>query len=703
MNKTAYLLATLSLVLGSLHAQTVPPFLNYQGRVTDSGGGVGLGNAAPVNRKIVFRIWDTASSGGAALSAPNTSPNRLWTEEQTVTIANGDFSVLLGQGIAVTGTLAGESRPPLDTIFTSSGVSRFLEVIVDSGTDGITGSDSPISPRQQLTSTAYAFRARAADTIAGSSDLTINPTTAAVTGGSVPANYGIGWYGTGRTFNGTGIDGPVLYGAAGGALGSVNGATQVNALRWNAAGQVGIGSATLAGALANTKLLLQGDDTGAPPVQFNIRGNTDTTKRLLIGYNTTDNYGAIQAYNGASTTTNLLLNQAGGNVGIGTTITPATKLEVGGSILARSDDAMIAVDSNGEARLGIVKKTGINPMIAGSLNTAIQFGHSNQLNLTNVGGATFTERMRINPNGNVGIGTTTPNHRLQVHGNMMLGTGAPNTSFTPIGDTLYLGQSRKFLSTTLGTAFNGSTDWLNLMCHSGSAGMLFGGSTSDATPHVNPSIYMAITNGGNVGIGTTSPTQAKLVVSGGGSGYNLPAHFSLNFNGTSAGSPANGLNDLSLLCSGRAVAATFSAASDERIKNIDGITDGAADLETVLALQVTDYHYIDVTMNAERPHKKLIAQQVEKVFPQAVSKHTDAVPDIYKKAVIKDGWIMLATSLKKGERVRIIGNTREVVSEVIAVEKDRFRAASHPEGESVVVFGREVKDFRTVDYEAISS
>jgi len=93
---------------------------------------------------------------------------------------------------------------------------------------------------------------------------------------------------------------------------------------------------------------------------------------------------------------------------------------------------------------------------------------------------------------------------------MMLGTGAPNTSFTPIGDTLYLGQSRKFLSTTLGTAFNGSTNWLNLMCHSGSAGMLFGGSTSDATPHVNPSIYMAITNGGNVGIGIAPAHKLNL-------------------------------------------------------------------------------------------------------------------------------------------------------------------------------------------------
>jgi hypothetical protein len=35
---TATLTTTLGLVLGSLHAQTVPPFINYQGKVTDSAG-----------------------------------------------------------------------------------------------------------------------------------------------------------------------------------------------------------------------------------------------------------------------------------------------------------------------------------------------------------------------------------------------------------------------------------------------------------------------------------------------------------------------------------------------------------------------------------------------------------------------------------------------------------------------------------------
>lgn len=42
-------------------------------------------------------------------------------------------------------------------------------------------------------------------------------------------------------------------------------------------------------------------------------------------------------------------------------------------------------------------------------------------------------------------------------------------------------------------------------------------------------------------------------------------------------------------------------------------------------------------------------EQVEKVFLQAVTRMTDIVPDIYQKATMKDGWVTLATNLKKGE------------------------------------------------------
>src|SRR5688572_19355947 len=117
MKKYAIILPALSLAMSSLHAQTVPLFINYQGRVT-GGTGVPLGatgtapnfTAAPINRKVIFRIFDAPTGG-----------TRLWSEQQSVTISLGEFSVLLGQGTASVYDNITEARPALDSIFKTPG------------------------------------------------------------------------------------------------------------------------------------------------------------------------------------------------------------------------------------------------------------------------------------------------------------------------------------------------------------------------------------------------------------------------------------------------------------------------------------------------------------------------------------------------------------------------------------------------------
>lgn len=78
------------------------------------------------------------------------------------------------------------------------------------------------------------------------------------------------------------------------------------------------------------------------------------------------------------------------------------------------------------------------------------------------------------------------------------------------------------------------------------------------------------------------------------------------------------------------------------------------------------------------------------------------VPDIYQKASISGGWITLDTDLKKGERVRLIGETEQALHEILEVRDGAFRTTYAGTGEEVFVNGREVDDFRTVDYEAIA-
>jgi hypothetical protein len=140
------------------------------------------------------------------------------------------------------------------------------------------------------------------------------------------------------------------------------------------------------------------------------------------------------------------------------------------------------------------------------------------------------------------------------------------------------------------------------------------------------------------------------------------------------------------------------------MKKILGSSDGAADLDTLQKIQVTDYQFIDKVSKGSRPQKKVIAQQLEQICPDAVSRSTDTVPDIYKMAEVKQGWLHLATDLKLGERVKLVGPKAECVVEVTEVDAAgaRFRTASLPEGDKIFVYGREVKDFRTVDYDAIT-
>jgi hypothetical protein len=211
---------------------------------------------------------------------------------------------------------------------------------------------------------------------------------------------------------------------------------------------------------------------------------------------------------------------------------------------------------------------------------------------------------------------------------------------------------------------------------------------------------------GMVGIGTVTPSRAKLEVVGSvsTSNNNIGAYFNRDaaVNLSGGASAQNAAYNLSLYCSNNIVCDTLMAFSDARIKHIQGRSDGAADLATLTRIEITDYTHKDVVTKDSRPHKKVIAQQVETVYPQAVSRGTDVVPDIYQKAEFKDGWVKLATSLKVGERVRLIGEKEEAIHEVLEVRDGAFRTAFQPPTNEVFVYGREVKDFRSVDYDAIA-
>jgi hypothetical protein len=171
----------------------------------------------------------------------------------------------------------------------------------------------------------------------------------------------------------------------------------------------------------------------------------------------------------------------------------------------------------------------------------------------------------------------------------------------------------------------------------------------------------------------------------------------------------------SLYASNRIVANEFDAISDARSKHVIGRSDIASDLDTLKKLRITDYRYIDVVEKGHQRKKGVIAQEVEKVYPDAVRITSDFIPSVYAMAVdtlYNEAAHELTVTVRKahgftlGDMVRIItadtGNLDKPVAAVLnddtfvlsGVEKDPGR---------VFVFGKKVDDFHVVDYDQLFS
>ena len=733
--KTHSLLLAAFLVLPTISSgQTistgVPGFISYQGRVLDSTGAL-VGTGTPVNRTVIFRVWNHPTNTGAA--------NLIYSEEQTVTISEGEFSVLVGQGVATSSNqfLYSETSkgPPASIADAFNGSARYLGVTVDDGTAAV---DNEITPRQQVVTSAFAFRSKYAETLGTSTSTALTVLDS--------GNIGLG-----------NTNPPALF--------------------------------TISGANTSTS-------TSTP--QFVVTAD-DVSERLRVGVDSTGNGTSfLQSYKEGTGATNLLLNPNGGNVGIGTTL-PASPLYVHTNSSAVAGDSGLTIEQagGGDATLSllITGQTRYNIGIDNSDGDKLKI-FSDSVNTFSGSGIT------MDVSGRVGIGNTAPGAQLQV-GSPSFGFASPTFQVGggalggTVGDTKVLGsfnfnptggnnsslaiKAKKVTSelgwtgTALGITYDvdgvgpsGGQIWM----YNGKVGI--GAETPDGKLHVKDTMLDVYTSGGtapggwardgltvasnpgagfstmviesshdsvadrgllnvkrtgisqfyvrtdgNVGIGTTTPSQAKLVVSGSvtsqphGGTYGYLTVDGAVGNGTSA-AQATSIYATNTIWAGSFII----SSSDERIKLIQGRSDGMKDLTTLQGLEITDYQYKDVIAKGDELQKKLIAQQVEKVFPQAVSKRTDTVPDIYRKASLKEGWIALTTDLKKGERVRLIGEDHDAIHEVTEVAKAGFRTDYRPDlgtdkpanastaGKNVAgeifVFGREVDDFRTVDYDAIS-
>lgn len=121
----------------------------------------------------------------------------------------------------------------------------------------------------------------------------------------VDKNHGLGWFGLGKLFAGANIDGPVLYGWSGGALGTLNGG-QKAALRWNTSGDLRWANSTLRTDQGGC-IELGGDSstagTGTPYIDFHYNGKLEDYNTRII--NSADGRLEIMAPNGLSVSANM--------------------------------------------------------------------------------------------------------------------------------------------------------------------------------------------------------------------------------------------------------------------------------------------------------------------------------------------------------------------------------------------------------------
>ncbi|QDK44186.1 MULTISPECIES: tail fiber domain-containing protein [unclassified Bdellovibrio] len=294
-------------------------------------------------------------------------------------------------------------------------------------------------------------------------------------------------------------------------------------------------------------------------------------------------------------------NYFNGYVGIGTS-SPTYPLTISGNVWANSSIKLHRTDGTTGLGAGITMSTSNGAMGVASSQTLINnplgqinFNGTDQTgaytnansagirayaaeNFTNTAGGghltfvtvpklsqTEAERMRITSEGFVGIGTTTPNEVLEVRGNIIVNSGS-NFSHLRLGQEL---NDTIVADNTAGKTYGGGY-WFRV--HDATQGSLY-----------RDVMYM--NDNGRIGIGVVLPS------------------YTLHVNGSVAGTSA------------------YNNLSDSRLKKeVYTIPDALEKIENLRGVSYQWNHSVHPEINlSDRRELGVIAQEVEKIFPEAVS------------------------------------------------------------------------------------
>ncbi len=277
-------------------------------------------------------------------------------------------------------------------------------------------------------------------------------------------------------------------------------------LTWNSSGYVGIGTTTPA-----TKLdVYQTSQSSAAEGTGSLILSNASARRVELGYDNTIDAGFIRAYQSGVAARALVLNPGGGSVGIGTT-TPQSGTTLNVSSNTGSAAAFLVSGTTGvriNGALTTAEIDGVDYTGTGSYQPLLITG--SQLQLGHSGSADVT----ISSGGNMGIGTTSPLTSLQV-GPGTLGSNFDNLAggaVTP-GVLNSLGSGVVAMGVSVSNGGTNPRAALVLNDTSGVWGLSETYSTSGYpfALSIGGLEKLRVTTGGNVGIGTTTPSYPLTV------------------------------------------------------------------------------------------------------------------------------------------------------------------------------------------------